>query len=62
MLSNHFAMLLIPAYTEVKHFLIDVSSGQYQFLGSKQIFPTLADLLRFYRYIASYSYSYSPSH
>jgi hypothetical protein len=41
----------VKTYTDVKHFLVDVSSGgRYQFLGPKQRqFRSLNELLAFYR-------------
>ncbi|KAL5457707.1 hypothetical protein EMCRGX_G034994 [Ephydatia muelleri] len=41
----------VKGYTESKHFMIDASSGQgYHFMGPKQReFPSLLDLLSFYR-------------
>ena len=41
----------LTGYADVKHFVVDVSSGQYQFVGPQQKhFSRLEDLMTFYRY------------
>jgi SH2 domain-containing protein 4A len=47
--NNWGYTISVKGYENVKHFIVDVSSGQYQFSGVERRFSSLRDLLTFYR-------------